>query len=119
MPKKPPFDFEALPRLQRMGGNSLVLKIIDLFFQNGPEKVREAQHSWEVKDWQSLERAVHSLKSSAGNIGARRLQNIANEIENQASRRQAEPLPALFQRLEDAFQKTVDYLTQERAKYTL
>jgi len=112
------FDLDALPRLKKIGGEPLVLRIIDLFFQNCPEKIKEAQQSWEVRDWQTLERAVHSLKSSAGNIGARHLQRITKAIENHAAKHEAEPIPGLLQTLEVAFQKTVDYLTQQRAKYT-
>jgi two-component system, sensor histidine kinase and response regulator len=76
---------EALVRLHRLGGNRLVGEMIALFLTHGPEKVAALQAGAAAGNAPQVERAAHSLRSSAGNLGARRLQQTAATLETAAA----------------------------------
>jgi HPt (histidine-containing phosphotransfer) domain-containing protein len=71
----------ALERLERLGGNDFLRQMIGLFLQHGPERIRELDEGLHINDAAQVERAAHSLKSSAGNLGVTRLQEAAQSLE--------------------------------------
>ena len=96
-------DLEAVARLRRLGkGGPFVREMIDLFLGHAPAKLAEAQAGLQASDLSAVEKAVHSLKSSAGNVGARVVRDLAAQIERLASARQGADLPALMHELESA-----------------
>jgi len=74
-------DATALARLARLGGESLVARMIAIFLDNAPQRVAAATRAAAAGDAPVVERAAHSLKSMAANIGARRLQDAAEILE--------------------------------------
>jgi HPt (histidine-containing phosphotransfer) domain-containing protein len=74
-----------MERLTRLGGTKLVRQLIELYLAHGPERVRAIEAGVETGDAKQVERAAHSLKSSAGNLGARRLQHTAEAVEAAAA----------------------------------
>ncbi len=76
---------DALERLRRIGGEKLVRKMIASFSSNAARRVDDARAALEDRDYATLERAAHSLKSSAGNVGATELARQAAEIEQLAA----------------------------------
>lgn len=75
-------DATAITRLIRIGGVALAKQMIELFLQHGPERMAHAEAGHAVGDMKAIEHASHSLKSSAGNVGATRLQHAAAAVEN-------------------------------------
>lgn len=67
--------------LQRVGGERLVEKMTTMFCTNAPQKLRDAELALASLDLASGERSAHSLKSSAGQLGALRLQAVLGELE--------------------------------------
>ncbi|HEY6167171.1 MAG TPA: Hpt domain-containing protein [Verrucomicrobiae bacterium] len=97
-------DLEALARLRRFGkGGQFVREMIDLFLSYAPTKLAEAQKGLEAGDLLAIEKAVHPLKSGAGNIGARVVRDLATQIERLAAAKQGDDLPALLHELDTAF----------------
>ena len=88
-------DSEALGRLRKIGGADLVKKMIALFLENLPVRVQVAFAGVRGGDWAEVERAGHSLKSSAAYLGLRELSERAAALESlaaQARRSDVEPL---------------------------
>lgn len=77
-------DATALERLRRVGGEKLMRRMAELFLESGPDRVRTVTEGASAGDVSRVERAVHGMKSSAGNIGAIRLQRTAEAIEARA-----------------------------------
>ena len=77
-------DVAALERLQRIGGSGLARQMIALFLEQGTARVQQALAAVSDSDAAGVERAAHALKSSAGNVGASRLQRMAEEAESAA-----------------------------------
>lgn len=55
--------------------------MVELYLSGGPARVHEITNGAAAGDAARVERAAHGLKSSAGNVGAERLQHTAAELE--------------------------------------
>lgn len=75
------FDDEALNKLEAVGGNDLVVRMIELFTRLVPERLANGRAALASGDSKTLERLMHSMKSSAANVGAVQLQRFAAEAE--------------------------------------
>lgn len=98
------FDPAPLDRIHGIGGADLVGKMAEIFFRNGPERTAAAHRGAEEKDLEAIERAVHSLKSSAGNMGARSLQILCQETETLAEAGTWDGIPERLDRLDATFE---------------
>ena len=92
-------DPAAIERLRKLGGPAFVAEMIDLFGQYVPGRLAAARDALKSGDLPALAKAVHPLKSSAGNVGARRMLDLARQIEGEAASGAAAGLPALMDRL--------------------
>jgi len=63
------------------GDPELLLDLIQMFLDDGPEKVRAVQEGLMAGDFDKMERAAHSLKGSSGNLGAHLLQDTCEKIQ--------------------------------------
>ncbi|MFQ6678484.1 MAG: Hpt domain-containing protein [Fidelibacterota bacterium] len=110
-------DLTAIARLKKMGGNVLVVKMINLFLENIPQKINIMEQAVRDSDYKSLEMAAHSLKSSAGNLGARKLQQTANEIEVLAQEKSKPSLDQLIELIIAESSKVLKLLINKKSEY--
>jgi HPt (histidine-containing phosphotransfer) domain-containing protein len=110
MGEQPVLDPEVMGRLGEWGGPALIAKLVDLFLENTPAKIDEIRVGVASDEAHLVERAAHSLKSSAGNLGATRLHYLAAELEETAALGSADALGDLAARLEAAHAETCDAL---------
>jgi HPt (histidine-containing phosphotransfer) domain-containing protein len=103
MSERSNLDPAALQRLQRFGDSAFVCKMITLFLEYADQKILEARAAHTAGNLAAVEKAVHPIKSSAGNVGARRIQELALQIEEHAREGQAEAIAAGLTDLEQAF----------------
>ena len=96
-------DSAALERLCRLGGDSFASEMIQLFLSYSQQKIAEAREAQASGNAGALSKAVHPIKSSAGNVGSRRVQELATQIEKLANEGQCETLAGLVKDLEEAF----------------
>ncbi len=108
------FDETVLTRLHKLGGETLVRRMIDLFLENAPKRVEAARLGDQDGDLEAVRQAVHSLKSTAGNLGAITLQELAGKIEQLARGQQQEATSELMPNLEDAFVQAKRHLEAQR-----
>src|SRR4051812_39352523 len=76
----PEFDDAALEMIRRVGRDALATKMIDLFLVSGPERVSQILAAHATGDFTTAGRVAHSLKSSAGQLGAVGLQRTCMRI---------------------------------------
>ena len=105
-------DESYLEKLRELGGQPFVNKLIRSFISHSPERVKEMLESGKMEQWNQVERAAHSLKSSAGILGATELQKLATDIEEQARNGDSESLPELLLKLQDQFAMVVKNLRE-------
>ena len=63
------------------GDPELLLDLINMFLDDGPSKVQAVQEGIAAGDFDKAERAAHSLKGSSGNLGAVRVQDVAESLQ--------------------------------------
>jgi HPt (histidine-containing phosphotransfer) domain-containing protein len=92
-------DSSAIKRIEAIGGRVLVTKMIDLLLTHAPQRLDTAMSGNRDGDMKAVEAAVHSLKSSAGNLGATELQRLAGQAEEQAEAGDGEGMGRLLEKL--------------------
>ncbi len=107
-------DAEALARLNRLGGDELVCRMIDLFLPHAENTIARARASLAAGELPGVHRAVHSLRSSAGNLGARELETLSGLLENLPLDSDQMAFRHLLAQLEDAFARARIHLLKER-----
>ena len=63
------------------GDTELIVDLIEMFLEDGPDRVREVREGLETEDWERVERAAHSLKGSSGNLGASKVQDVSEALQ--------------------------------------
>lgn len=96
-------DPAALARLRELGGEDLIAKMIDLFLENTPKRIQAALQGEKSGSWHEVERAAHSIKSSAANLGFEGLRGLALEIEGAAERRRGAAIAPMLRELQAIF----------------
>jgi HPt (histidine-containing phosphotransfer) domain-containing protein len=112
MTDKPIIDQNAIDRLKEWGGDELPRKMIDIFLSHSPERMEQIREGLSTATPRTAETGAHSLKSSAGNVGAVRVQELAQVAESLAEAEDMEELKALLPNLEEAFTAACQGLEQ-------
>ena len=110
------FNPAAIERLFKLGGRKFTLDMIDLFFSYGGQKLAEAQEARKAGNLVALAAAAHPLKSSAGNVGAGRVQELAAQVELSAQEQNAALAGARLDELACAFAESKSLLETERGR---
>lgn len=80
----PPTIINSDTALKRLQWNTrMYSNLLGKFTQNQQSFISDIQQMLTVKDWESAERAAHSLKGIAGTIGAERLQQYCADLETE------------------------------------
>lgn len=74
-------DVDALKRLERFGGLKLREELTTLFLQEAPIRIASARVALAAGDIDAVRAMAHMLKSSAGQMGALRVQIICERLE--------------------------------------
>ncbi|MHB1862892.1 MAG: Hpt domain-containing protein [Gemmatimonadaceae bacterium] len=80
------FDPDAITRLRRFGGDSLLFQMIDLLAEAAPRRLDVVRDALASGDAERARSAFHALKSSAGQLGAGQLQALCEQGELLAAR---------------------------------
>ena len=99
------------------GDPELLLDLIQMFLDDGPEKVRSVHEGLVAGDFDKMERAAHSLKGSSGNLGAHLLQDTCEKIQVATRRRQLEESRQLAAELDAKFAEAELALRQLHETY--
>ena len=106
-------DLQALERLRLLGkGVKFVREMITLFLSYAPARLADAHAGLQAGNLRALAEAVHPLKSGAGNLGARVVQDLAGQIEQLAIEEKADKLPALLKELDLALSSAQSQLEE-------
>jgi len=111
-----PINPAAIARLHKLGGASFALKMIELFISYCGEKVAAARQAQKSGDWPGVAAAAHPIKSSAGNVGAEKVQDLATRLEQSAKQANASQVAIELTELEQAFATAKIALETQRAQ---
>ena len=77
----PELDPAMLDRLRSLGGEELVVRVIDAFLGDARTRFTKGEEGAASGDLTGVAAAAHSLVSSTGQLGANRLSTLCREIE--------------------------------------
>jgi HPt (histidine-containing phosphotransfer) domain-containing protein len=105
---------ENIRALQVEGEADFLTEMIDLYLTDAPLLVDRAQRSLREGDLQAARKAVHSLKGISGNLGARRLAELCQQVELQADAENLEAMQELEPKILCEFDRVCAALEKER-----
>ena len=85
-------------------GVGMLQELVDLFLEGAPQRI--AQISQSINDGPMLAFHAHALKSMSLNLGAKRIVELSQKLEDFGRTRNVHGAPALLQELESAFAQT-------------
>jgi HPt (histidine-containing phosphotransfer) domain-containing protein len=109
-------DPAATERLCRLGGEKFAVEMMDLFASYGAKKIGAARAAHTSGNLAALAEAAHPIKSSAGNVGAIRVQELATQLESAARAQDAGLAGTQMDELERAFAEAVTFLETAKAR---
>lgn len=110
----PATDQSALDRLERFGGPKFLNEMVRLFLADAPRRIAIAADAATRRDVEAMEQALHSLKSSAAQLGALRMQRICERGERMAQGGSLDGAVAAFGELEVEWVNVHDWLHKAR-----
>lgn len=96
-------DPQAIERLGAWGGADLPRRMIEIFLTHTHDRVLQIRKGVAEGDATVVEGGAHSLKSSAGNVGASQLQGLCEEVEKLAGAKDFVALEELLEELGRAY----------------
>lgn len=109
---------EELMSLSDDGDPELLLDLIQLFLDDGPAKVAAIEQGLAHGDFEQMERAAHALKGSAGNLGARLLQGVCEQMQLATRQHQLTELQQLTPQLAHRFAEAQAALQALQTRYS-
>lgn len=107
-------DRLALDKLFQVGGGALLTKVVGMFLERTPQNLDSLRAAVAENDHLAVERTAHTVKGSAGMLGARTVQETARRLEHAAADKTGhyqEP----FDHLEQAFEAVKDFYSRVAA----
>lgn len=101
----------SLDRLKEWGGTKLLSQMLRLFLENVAERLSQIDEGMSNNDMDPVERGVHSLKSSAANVGAEEVSSISQEMESAAENQDWDRIRELRPKLGEALDCALKELT--------
>jgi HPt (histidine-containing phosphotransfer) domain-containing protein len=71
----------GLRQLTPAGEPDVLAQVLNLFLDEVPQRMDRLRNAWAAGNIEEVHRAAHSLKGSAGNVGARRLYEVCNRLD--------------------------------------
>jgi len=105
---------EIMAALRRLGGESLVREMIGIFLDFVPKKMDQVRAGEASSSLLEIEKGAHAIKSSAANVGATRLRQLAEQVEVTARLQSPEPIPGLLEALQCEFDRVCETLRARR-----
>lgn len=99
------------------GDAELLLDLIGMFLDDGPTKVQSITEGLNNGDFEQMERAAHSLKGSSGNLGAKQLQDVCEQMQVASRQHQLEAARQLTGEIAAAFASADQALRSLRSSY--
>lgn len=105
-----PEAIEALRALSPDDGDVFLKEIITIFLEDTPIRINDMKGALEQGQAELFVRSAHSIKGSAGNLGAAELRAIAERIEHHGRREGLAGTAPMIAELEAAFSRTGEAL---------
>ncbi|MBC1218667.1 response regulator [Nostoc sp. UCD121] len=106
-------DQRLLQELQNIGGNDgeqLVAELIQIYLEDTPIRIQTIKEAIAAEDRAKLQKAAHALRSPSVSIGAVKLGNICETLENAAITQPLDQISGLINHLESEYKNVITAL---------
>jgi len=107
-----PAAIESLRELNPGDDDEFLREIVGIFFEDTPRRLAELDQSFAAGNVPVFTRAAHSIKGSAGNVGAMALREIAGVLEHRSKDEGLGQLEAPLAQLKAEFGRAHDELAK-------
>ncbi len=114
-PSAHPVDQNILDELREVMEDDFI-EIIDLYLNNVPSQIQNIKDSAEKKDTDAISRTAHNLKSTSGNIGAKRVFNLCKALEEDGRKGKIGGCLESIKAIEAEFGRVKIFLESEKQK---
>ncbi len=104
---------ESIRTLEKNGSPGLLSRLVKTYIDSSPALIDQISRSVEDGDFENLERAAHSLKSSSATLGAISLSAHCKELERLGRQRSLGSAPELLVNLETEFSRVRRALSEQ------
>ena len=94
-----------LSLLEEMDDNEYVSDILDIFLSDTPKELKKLQNACTSSQFDAIHKIAHKLKSNAGLLQAKHLQDALIKIEKAAIAKDADGLAKLYEQINKDYQK--------------
>jgi len=116
MSTQPPVDLDEFRSAMRAAGiEDIVEPMLDLFVTEAAKGMEQLRAAMAAGDLDTVGRVAHSLKSSAGNIRAKSLADVLQQLETAVAQGDRAIVSSLVGRIETEHAAAVEYLAERRA----
>lgn len=100
-----PAVIESLRRLTPPGEPEVLKQVLQLFLEDVPGRIERLRAAWQAGNAVEVQRSAHSLKGSAGNIGASNLRAVCRLLDEHGTSGNLSNLPGLVASLDAEYAK--------------
>ena len=114
-------DMEVVEEILSLSGDDdpeLLLDLIQMFLEDAPVKVNTILNGLASGNLEELTEAAHSLKGSAGNLGARLVQDDCDALQNAGRANDEDVVRELVPNLEQHFAEALEALETLHQKFS-
>ena len=104
---------DNLRSLRMQGEPDPLAELVELFLNDTPDRIAQLHAAWKNRAAHDLEAAAHSLKGSAGNLGAQTIAAACARIMQSARASDFAPVAPYIKSIEDDFEKVTPLLLEE------
>ena len=98
--------------IDKLGDEELINEIVPIFLKDSGERLDKLSEAVESNDSGAIEFYAHAIKGAARNVGAKRLSDIAYQLECAGRENNVEPAKPFFDKLKVEIEKVVAFLSQ-------
>jgi HPt (histidine-containing phosphotransfer) domain-containing protein len=109
---------DELLSLSEDGDPELLVDLLQMFLEDGPQKVQAILQGLQSQDFDAIERAAHSLKGSAGNLGVVLVQEDCERLQIASRQHEFTPSQQAAELLREHYRVAETELLSILAKYT-
>ena len=109
---------EELLDLTDDGDVELLVDLIGMFLDDSPGRVTDVLDGLAANDLGKVERAAHSLHSSAGNLGASEVQRLSSELQFASRELRREAIEQLAEQLRGSYAEAEVALRELLVKFS-
>ena len=109
-----PAVIATLRQLSEPGGPDVVEEVFAIFLAETPKRLEDIDAAMEIGNATQVHRLAHSLKGSAGNIGAKAMFEACRALDDEAREGKADRLPSLVAAVRSEFARVKAEIQQQR-----